>query len=141
MVNHHSSEKLDVLWEETFVNLVQAFSKISKKYLSKFGSHVGQGHTKEIFQKIFDSLYFVLRLTEREIFIEALKALKVVLSSDVCLTHLVGSSGHPPDRHQEDHGPNREVSAEDIHRNRSNQNKADSATRSVFDARIFYGKL
>ena len=83
MVTHHSGDKLDLLWEETFVNLIQAFSKISKKYLSKFGSNEVHGHSKEIFQKIFDSLYFVLRLTEREVFIEAMKALKVVLSSDV----------------------------------------------------------
>lgn len=85
MVSHHSGEKLDVLWEETFVNLIQAFSKISKKYLSKFGCNEEQGHAKQIFQKIFDSLYFVMRLTEREVFIEAMKALKVVLSSDVDL--------------------------------------------------------
>lgn len=83
MITHHSTDKLDMLWEETFVNLVQAFSKISKKYLSKFGSQEDHGHSKQIFQKIFDSLYFVLRLTEREVFIEAIKALKVVLSSNV----------------------------------------------------------
>ena len=83
MIAHHTGDKLDILWEETFINLIQEFSKVSKKYLSKFGSAAEHGKGKDIFKKIFDSLYFVLRLTEREVFTEAIKALKVILSSDV----------------------------------------------------------
>lgn len=83
MVSHHTREKLDVLWEETFVNLIQSFSKISKKYLIMFGNQREEGRSQIIFKKVFDSLYFVMKLTEREVFIEAIKALKVILSSDV----------------------------------------------------------
>ena len=83
MISHHTGEKLDVLWEETFVNLIQSFSKISKKYLIMFGNQREEGRSQVIFKKVFDSLYFVMRLTEREVFIEAIKALKVILSSDV----------------------------------------------------------
>ena len=81
MVAHHSGEKLDILWEETFLHLVQAFSKISKKYLTRISLST-KGRETDILRKIFDSLYFVMRLPEKEVFIETLKALKVVLSSD-----------------------------------------------------------
>lgn len=91
MIAHHSGEKLDILWEETFINLIQAFSKISKKYLTRFGAREEQTEkSNQIFQKIFDSLYFVLRLPEREVFVETVKAMKVILSSDsqALITHL-----------------------------------------------------
>lgn len=83
MISHHTGDKLDAQWEETFVNLIQSFSKISKKYLMMFGNQREEGKSKDIFKKVFDSLYFVMRLTEREVFIEAIKALKVILSSEV----------------------------------------------------------
>ena len=82
MVNHHSGEKLDVLWEETFQIVIRSFAKIAKKYLVKFGNKEEEGESQVISKKIFDSLFFTLRLTEREIFNEAIKALKVILSSD-----------------------------------------------------------
>jgi hypothetical protein len=83
MIHHHTGEKLDNQWEETFINLIQAYAKIAKKYLIKFGGSIAESGHKEISKKIFDYLYFVLKLNSREIFIEAIKAFKTILSSEV----------------------------------------------------------
>jgi len=82
MISHHSGEKLDMLWEETFQIVIRSFSKIAKKYLAKFGSKVEEGKSQAITKKIFDSIFFTLRLTEREIFNEGIRGLKVILSSN-----------------------------------------------------------
>jgi hypothetical protein len=92
MIQHHTGEKLDNQWEETFINLIQAYAKIAKKYLNKFGGSIGESPHKEISKKIFDYLYFVLKLNSREIFIEAIKGFKTILSSEVS-TRLTKSEG------------------------------------------------
>ena len=82
MISHHSGEKLDLLWEETFQIVIRSFSKIAKKYLARFGGKVEEGKSQAISKKIFDSIFFTLRLTEREIFNEGIRGLKVILSSN-----------------------------------------------------------